>query len=73
MSIELTAEQRDLILALVNEALDEIGPEIHHTWTRDYKAELKVRRRELLNLQHMLAGQVDSPAEQISSEMIGTP
>jgi hypothetical protein len=73
MLVELNQQQRDLLLDLVNEALEEIGPEIHHTWTRSYKTELKDRRRELTQVRGMLGEQAGSPAGRDASELIGTP
>ncbi len=55
MHLEIDAAQRDRLLELINEALDEMGPEIHHTWTRSYKDELKTDRRELRRLRETLA------------------
>jgi len=73
MLVDLTDQQRNLLLDLVNEALDEIGPEIHHTWTRSYKAELRDRRRELARVRGLLAAQAGDPAGQGASELVGTP
>jgi len=59
MVVELNPKQRNVLLQLIDEALDEIGPEIHHTFIRTYRDDLKVQRRELLGLQALLA---DVPA-----------
>ena len=56
MTIELTPQQRDLLLQLVDTALDELGPEIHHTMTANYRDELKEQRRELHTLRERLGG-----------------
>ncbi len=55
MIVELTSTQRTLLLRLVNEALDEIGPEIRHTTMRDYKADLRDERLRLRQLHDLLA------------------
>ncbi len=52
MIVELTSTQRDILLRLLDAALEELGPEIHHTWT--YKDDLKEQRRTLLNLRALL-------------------
>ena len=57
MTIELNAQQRDLLLQLVDEAIEDLGPEIHHTMTAGYKDELKEQRRELHVLRAVLGGQ----------------
>jgi hypothetical protein len=61
MIVELTAAQRALLLELVGEALDEVGPEIHHTRTSGYKAELKEQRQTLKSLRNLLS---DMPQEE---------
>jgi hypothetical protein len=69
MIVQLTAEQRDVLVQLVDEALDEIGPEIHHTFTRSYRDGLKVQRRELLSLRNLLT---DVPApDALAAEAAG--
>ncbi len=41
MLVQLTPQQRDVLVQLLDEALEELGPEIHHTMTRTYKDDLK--------------------------------
>jgi hypothetical protein len=55
MFVQLTPLQRDALVQLVDEALEELGPEIHHTMTRDYKDDLKTQRRDLRTLRDLLA------------------
>jgi len=55
MIVELTSAQRDLLLRLVDEALEEIGPEIHHTTVPAYRENLKRERQELTNLRMLLS------------------
>ncbi len=55
MPIELTPQQRAILLELVNRELMEIGPEIHHTWTSAYRATLKDERHVLLEVRDLLA------------------
>ncbi len=50
MLIELTAQEREVLETLVARELAELGPEIHHTRARDYREELKTRRRVLEDL-----------------------
>jgi hypothetical protein len=57
MSIELSPDQRDRLLQLVDAAIEELGPEIHHTMTRTYKDDLKSQRRELYALRDLLGEQ----------------
>ena len=73
MLVELSEEQRNLLLDLVNEALDEIGPEIHHTWTRAYKTELKDRRRELAHVREVLFEEARGLKGQGAAGLVGTP
>ncbi len=54
MIVELSAAQRDLLVALVDEALESLGPEIHHTFAADYREILRARRRELQRLRELL-------------------
>jgi hypothetical protein len=70
MSIELSPEERDLLLQLVDSALREIGPEIRHTTTRDYRDDLKEQRRALRSLYQVLSG--GPPAEPELSGLVGT-
>jgi len=67
MTLEITSEQRDLLLQLINEALDEIGPEIRHTFTRTYRDQLKHERTELLHLRDMLASLMPRSIEGVSA------
>ena len=74
MSVELTSEQRNLLLQLVSEAIREIGPEIRHTMTSTYKDDLKQQRRALRHLRDVLsAPAVGLSAEFTSPGLIGTP
>jgi len=74
MWVELSPEQRDYLLRLVDAEIRELGPEIHHT--RTYKDELKEQRRELWQLRDRLAAVVPeqtpraNPTE--SSHLVGT-
>lgn len=53
MLVELTAQQRDLLLRLVDEEIGDLGREIHHT--RTYKDPLKEQRRDIVALRNLLA------------------
>ena len=74
MTVQLTPEQRDWLLRMVDEAILEMGPEIHHTRTKDYKDDLKEQRRALRMLRDLLAGtspEADSPPAALPAEPIG--
>lgn len=55
MHVELTSDQRDLVLQLVDAALRDIGPEIRHTTSREYKDDLRDHRRSLQDLHTLLS------------------
>ncbi len=55
MIVELDAQQRTLLVELVQEALTDLGPEIRHTRTSTYKADLKEERRLLMSLRDLLS------------------
>jgi len=55
MIVELTREQRDQLLELVNLELLEIGPEIRHTSRRNVRDDLKEHRRVLTSLRDLLS------------------
>jgi hypothetical protein len=76
MHVELTPAECDLLLQLVDSALREIGPEIHHTMTSSYKDDLREQRRELRHLQAVLAAAsagmpLPTPASADSSDAVG--
>ncbi len=54
MVVELTPEEREVLLALVEREIAEIGPEIHHTRTRTYREDLKAQQRALKSLSDRL-------------------
>ncbi len=55
MIVELDAQQRALLIELVQEALTDLGPEIRHTRTSTYKDDLKYERRVLVGLRDLLS------------------
>jgi hypothetical protein len=59
MNVELNQRERDALAQLVDAALREIGPEIRHTRTNDYKDDLKVQRETLRHLHERLTA--DNP------------
>jgi hypothetical protein len=74
MHVDLTPLQRDMLLQLVDEAVREIGPEIRHSDRRDYRDDLKLRRRELRQLHDALVASAMAAARDASTgDMIGTP
>jgi len=50
MPIELTTRERDLVVELLSQELDELWPEIRHTDDRDYRGELRERRETVRHL-----------------------
>lgn len=62
MLLEIDDDQRDVLAAVIHRELEDLGPEIHHTRTRSYRDDLKVRRETLVHLLDRLA--VPVPAGQ---------
>jgi hypothetical protein len=60
MHLTLDSNELEILQELVSEAIRELGPEIHHTDARDYRAMLEDRRRTLRNLQQRLGQISDS-------------
>jgi hypothetical protein len=54
MNIELTQPEMKLIEELVEVRIEELGPEIHHTDSRDYRRDLERSRDLLIVLQEKL-------------------
>ena len=50
MLVELTPEQREVLLTLVEREISDLGPEIRHTTTRAYRDDLKAHKRALRDL-----------------------
>jgi len=50
MHLELNQHALEAVTELVAQAIRESGPEIHHTDTRQYRAELQKRREALEHL-----------------------
>jgi hypothetical protein len=50
MVIEVTPEEREVLLALVEREITELGPEIRHTRTQTYREDLKTQQRTLKDL-----------------------
>jgi hypothetical protein len=73
MTIELTSTQREVLLGLVDEAIEELGPEIHHTVARSYKADLRELRQNLAALRLMLSGTGSAEPETTKTELVGSP
>ncbi len=74
MDVQLTPEQRDLLLELVDEEMLELGPEIHHTRTRTYREGLKDRRSILTELRaHLIeAAPAVAPGAQQADQFSAT-
>lgn len=54
MTVELTPIEMKLIEDLVENRIEELGPEIHHTDSRDYRRDLERTRDQLIVLQEKL-------------------
>ncbi len=75
MLVELSSLERDRLLQLVDAAIAELGPEIHHT--RTYKDDLVELRREYRALRDRLAGTspgaTSTQSEHVAADLVGTP
>jgi hypothetical protein len=56
MTIELTDQERGVLVSMLEEAIREMGPEIRHTMTSTYKDDLREQRRVLQTLHDRLTG-----------------
>jgi hypothetical protein len=45
MPVELSRDEQDLLVGLLEKEFDEIRTEIHHTQSHDYKDSLKAREK----------------------------
>ena len=54
MIIELTSEEREVLLALVDREITELIPEIRHTRTQTYREDLKAQQKALQGLSRHL-------------------
>ncbi len=50
MRVEIPQEERDLLVAIIEREISELGPEIRHTDARKYRDELKIEKQVLLDL-----------------------
>ena len=50
MILDVTEQEREMLTFLLRRELDELGPEIRHTWRRDYRADLKDEKRVMEDL-----------------------
>lgn len=66
MLVELSAEQRAVLLRLIDAEIRELGPEIHHT--RTDKDPLKEQRRFLRELRAQLSAGMGPPPTGASCE-----
>ncbi len=65
MTLELTPQERDLLVGLLDREISDLGPEIHHTDTRSFRQDLKATRQLLLHLRDRLAEHT-TPAEHVT-------
>ncbi len=56
MSTTVTTEELKMLRDLVEARIDELGSEIHHCRTREYREDLKVLREKLRRLDEHLSG-----------------
>ncbi|MEK6644572.1 MAG: hypothetical protein AABZ08_11755 [Planctomycetota bacterium] len=54
MNVELTQQELKLIEELVENRIEELGPEIHHTDAREFRHDLEKSRDMLIALQEKL-------------------
>ena len=54
MVIELSNEECQMLKQLLDAAIRDLGPEIRHTMTHDYKDDLKAQKRTVQQLYHRL-------------------
>lgn len=47
MTVELTAEELERVIRLIERELSELGPEIRHTQTTGFRADLKADKKML--------------------------
>ncbi len=64
MTIELTPEETEVLRNLLEQELDELNPEIHHTWMRGYREDLKDYRTTVRRLHDRLAAPAESGTAQ---------
>ncbi len=50
MNIDLSPEEREVLLALVDREIVELIPEIRHTRTQTYREDLKAQQKALENI-----------------------
>jgi len=50
MMIEISEHERDIIAALIQREVTDLGPEIRRTDTRNYRDELKEQKKKLQEL-----------------------
>ena len=50
MHIELSTEERDMLVRLIEREIHELGPEIRHTQTSSYRDDLKGDKQALRKL-----------------------
>lgn len=57
--LELSDQERNLLLAMLDREIGDLGPEIHHTDSSSYRSELKSDRQVLTGLRkRLLSGKV---------------
>ena len=51
MTVDLSPKELAVLANLLEQELKELNPEIHHTWVRDYREDLKDYRTTVRDLQ----------------------
>ncbi|MCP4246427.1 MAG: hypothetical protein GY778_05195 [bacterium] len=54
MNVELSERERELLVQLIDREVSDLGPEIRHTQTYNYRDELKDEKRVLADLARRL-------------------
>ena len=60
MMIEMTNEELETLRNLIEERIAELGPEIHHTHSREYRQGLERLRTRLSSLEDRLTAPASS-------------
>ena len=61
MALELTDEESLILAGLIDARIAQLGPEIHHTRMRDYRAELERLRQTLEGLRAKIKTRTPAP------------
>lgn len=63
MEMRLSLPDVELLRELLDQAVRDLGPEIHHTQSRNYRSQLEQRRERLSGLLERLGTPTPQPVE----------